>query len=176
MNGFRYVSVFSGIGGLEHPTIAPLLFCEQDSACNTVLRRRYEGIEVFGNIRDMNDPPAADIVAGGWPCQDLSSAGTLGGINARRSGLFFEMLRVAKASGASTLIGENVPNLLTINQGLDFQIVLDTLASEGFPFVAWRVLNARTFGLPQARRRLFIVASTERDRAASLHAKVRILP
>ena len=176
MTRLRYLSLFSGIGGLEHPTVPPLLFCEQDSACQSVLRQRYPNVDVCPDVTRLDNPPAADIVAGGWPCQDLSSAGTLGGINARRSGLFFEMLRVAKASGAHTLVGENVPNLLTINRGRDFQTVLDALVAEGYRFIGWRVLNARAFGLPQERRRLFVVASTERDRAAALHSSVPGLP
>jgi|GEM_PF-1286775 len=176
MTRLRYISLFSGIGGLEHPTDPPLLFCEQDSACQGVLRERHSGVDVCPDITQLSSPPAADIVAGGWPCQDLSSAGTLGGIKARRSGLFFEMLRVAKESGAHTLVGENVPNLLTINRGRDFQLVLDALVSEGYRFIAWRVLNARAFGLPQERRRLFVVASTEPERAAALHSSLPVLP
>jgi DNA (cytosine-5)-methyltransferase 1 len=176
MTELRYLSLFSGIGGLEHPSVSPLLFCEQDSACQGVLRRRHPGVSVYPDVTQLHEPPRADIVAGGWPCQDLSSAGTLGGITARRSGLFFEMLRVAKASGAHTLVGENVPNLLTINRGRDFQVVLDALVAEGYRFIAWRVLNARAFGLPQERRRLFVVASTERERAAALHCALPELP
>lgn len=176
MSELRYVSVFSGIGGLEHPTVPPLLFCERDPSCQSVLRRRFEQVEICRDIVDLYDPPQADVVAGGWPCQDISSAGLLGGIKAKRSGLFFEMLRVAKATRAHTLVGENVPNLLTMNRGRDFATVLEALREEGFPFVAWRVLNARAFGLPQERRRLFIVASKERERAASLHAALPDLP
>jgi len=82
------------------------------------------------------------------------------------------MLRVALAADAHTLIGENVPNLLSINGGRDFQSALDALKSAGFPYVAWRVLNARAFGLPQERRRLFIVASKHKDAAWGLHAPV----
>ena len=176
MTELRYLSLFSGISGLEHPAVPPLLFCEHDSACQGVLRRRHPEVDVCSDVTELREPPRADIVVGGWPCQDLSSAGTLGGINARRSGLFFEMLRVAKASGAHTLVGENVPNLLTINRGLDFQVVLNALLAEGYPFVAWRVINAREFGLPQERRRLFVVASTERERAAALHCELPELP
>lgn len=176
MIAFRYISMFSGIGGLEHPAVPPLLLCERDLACQTVLRRRYEGVDVWGDVVGLQHPPKAEVVAGGWPCQDLSSAGTLGGITAKRSGLFFQMLRIAKASGAHTLVGENVPNLLTINRGQDFRTVLDAVVGEGFRFVAWRVLNARAFGLPQERRRLFVVASKDRDRAMALHASLPGLP
>ena len=165
-----YLSLFSGIGGLEHPRVSPLLFCEQDSACQQVLRLTHPAVPIYDDVRLLQAPPLADIVVGGWPCQDISSAGTLGGINGQRSGLFFEMLRAATIANAHTLVGENVPNLLTMNDGKDFHTVISTLADAGYRFVGWRVLNARHFGLPQQRRRLFIVASRHRERAESLHA------
>ncbi|MBN9657053.1 MAG: DNA (cytosine-5-)-methyltransferase [Acidobacteria bacterium] len=165
-----YLSIFSGIGGLEHPKVAPLLYCERDEACQQVLSLTHPDVPICDDIRSLHSPPPADFVVGGWPCQDISSAGTLGGILGDRSGLFFEMLRTATAARAHTLIGENVPNLLTINNGRDFQTVIDTLVGAGYPFIGWRVLNARYFGLPQQRRRLFIVASSCRERAEAIHA------
>jgi DNA (cytosine-5)-methyltransferase 1 len=167
-----YLSIFSGIGGLEHPHVSPLLFCEKDAACQQVLRLAHPEVPIVDDIRVLENPPAADMVVGGWPCQDISSAGTLGGIRAERSGLFFDMLRTAKAAGANTLIGENVPNLLTINEGGDFDVVLNTLSLAGYPYIGWRVLNARQFGLPQQRRRLFVVASSYRERAEAIHASI----
>lgn len=167
----RYLSLFSGIGGLEHPEAAPVLVCEADQHCRTSLARQYPHAEVWADVRTLV-PPAADMVVGGWPCQDLSSAGKLGGLSGSRSGLFFEMLRVARESGAHTIVGENVPNLLTIGQGSEFAEVLRSLGDAGFPNIAWRVLNARAFGLPQERRRLFIVASKSPARAEALHAEI----
>ncbi len=165
----RYLSLFSGIGGLEHPDTAPLLVCEADEHCRTALARQYPDAAIWPDVRTLL-PPAADMVVGGWPCQDLSSAGKLGGLSGSRSGLFFEMLRVAEASGAETVVGENVPNLLTLGQGSEFGEVLRALQNAGFPHIAWRILNARAFGLPQERRRLFIVASKSAAKAEALHA------
>jgi len=167
-----YLSFFSGIGGLEHPSYPPLLFCEKDSSCQHVLQIAHPEVPIVGDIRSLQAPPPADFVVGGWPCQDISQAGKLGGIHAERSGLYFDMLRAAVAAGAHTLIGENVPNLLTINEGNDFQVVLETLTEAGYPHISWRILNARHFGLPQQRRRLFIVASRYQERAESLHAPI----
>ncbi len=167
----RYLSLFSGIGGLEHPGTPPLLVCEADQLCRVSLNRQYPQADLWPDVQTLV-PPAADMVVGGWPCQDLSSAGKLGGLSGARSGLFFEMLRVARESGAHTIIGENVPNLLTIGQGSEFAEVLRSLGDAGFPNIAWRVLNARAFGLPQERRRLFIVASKSPARAEALHALI----
>jgi len=86
--------------------------------------------------------------------------------------LFFEMLRVACDAGAHTLIGENVPNLLRVNEGRDFQAVKESILNDGYRYISWRVLNSRQFGLPQDRNRLFIVASKNQQSALALHAKV----
>ena len=164
----KYISLFSGIGGLEHSSIEPLLHCEIDPACASVLRKRFPGADFHADVTSL-DPPKVDVVAGGWPCQDISVAGLRKGLAGDRSGLFFEMLRVAKQSGAHSVVAENVPNLLTLESGNAFTSVLEAFALEGFPFVAWRTFNAREFGLPQQRRRVFIIASKERNLALNLH-------
>ena len=144
----KYLSFFSGIGGLEHPDYPPVLFCEKDGLCQRVLQFAHPEVPIVGDICLLQTPPSADYVVGGWPCQDISQAGQLAGIRGEKSGLFFEMLRAAIAAGAHTLIGENVPNLLSINNGNDFQLVLDTLTEAGYSHISWRILNARQFGLP----------------------------
>lgn len=163
----RYLSLFAGIGGLEHPDTPPILACELDTACREVLGNRYPDTPIHDDIVTLEDPPKADFILGGWPCQDLSVAGKLRGIEASRSGLFFQMVEVAISAEAHTLIGENVPNLLRINGGNDFRIVLTTLTEKGFPFIGWRTLNARQFGLPQQRRRVLVVASKDETRAST---------
>ena len=172
--GTAYLSLFSGIGGLEHPSIPPVLFCERDEACHAVIRSRdlNRTASIHHDIRGLNDPPPASFVVGGWPCQDISSAGKQLGLSGSRSGLFFDMLRVAVRSGAHTIIGENVPNLLAINGGLDFEAVKLALREYGFHFISWRILNAREFKLPQDRNRLFIVASKQSHHALALHCEV----
>ena len=169
-----YISVFSGIGGLEHPYICPKLFCEIDRGCQKVLQSRYalpEGA-IHSDVTNLTSPTSASFVVGGWPCQDISSAGRQFGISGTRSGLFYEMLRIAVSSGAHTIVGENVPNLLKLHGGRDFDVVKTALMEAGFPFISWRTLNARQFGLPQNRNRLFIVASKKSALAEALHAKI----
>jgi site-specific DNA-cytosine methylase len=160
------------MGGLEHPHITPELFCERDVVCQQLLKRRYPDVAIHSDIVDLFDPPSVDIVSGGWPCQDISIAGRQVGLSGTRSGLFHELVRVSKQASAHTLILENVPNLLVINDGQDFEQILSTLTEEGFRYVSWRVLNAREFRLPQDRRRLFIVASRHRERALALHSAI----
>lgn len=96
----------------------------------------------------------ADVVAGGWPCQDISVAGLQEGLRGERSGLFFEMLRIAEEAAAHTLIAENVPHLLRMDNGKAFELAIRSLEDADYPFVSWRTLNAREFGLPHASARL----------------------
>lgn len=175
---YSYLSLFSGIGGLEHPDIPPVMFCERDRDCHAVLASRHltSSVPIHSDVQTLLNPPPASFVVGGWPCQDISSAGNQLGLSGNRSGLFFDMLRVARASGAHTMIGENVPNLLTINGGRDFDLVKQAVRDHGFPNVSWRILNAREFGLPQDRSRLFIVASKTSAYAQALHSQIPDLP
>lgn len=166
-----YLSLFSGAGGLEHPKISPTIVCEIDPACRRVLKRRIPAAEHHADVATLkHQAPLADFVIGGWPCQDISSAGNMLGLDGDRSGLFFDMLATARNARAHTLVGENVPNLLSVNKGRDFERVIRSTVDAGYPYVAWRMLNARQFGLPQERNRVFIVASVHRELAMALNA------
>lgn len=156
----RYVSCFSGIGGLE-ASVPPLLLCEQDTATASVLQVSHPGVPVWSDVCTLK-PPLADVVAGGWPCQDVSIAGKQAGLKGLRSGLLRELLRVAVEAGAHTVVAENVANLLRMRSGEEFRASLEEFRLRGFPFVGWRLLNTREFGLPQHRSRLLIVASQDR--------------
>src|SRR5262245_60592539 len=105
----KYVSLFSGIGGLEHATFRPEFYCEMDEAARAVLSEQYPGAVIHHDVLELRKT-RVDCVAGGWPCQDLTVAGRMRGIQAARSRLFFEMVRFAHRCGAKTVIGENVPN------------------------------------------------------------------
>ncbi len=101
-----------------------------------------------------------DLLCGGFPCQDLSVAGKRRGLAGERSALFFEFARCADElvrPGGWVLV-ENVPGLFSSAGGRDFAVVVRTLGDLGFHDLAWRVLDSRYFGVPQRRRRVFIVA------------------
>jgi DNA (cytosine-5)-methyltransferase 1 len=101
-----------------------------------------------------------DVVCGGFPCQDLSVAGKRKGLAGERSGLFYEAIRLVRAINPEFLILENVPGLLSSNKGHDFGAVLREM-DQGWSCkeIGWRVLDSRYFGVPQRRKRIFIVAS-----------------
>ena len=165
-----YISLFSGAGGLEGPS-SPLVVCEIDRPAQDVLRRRFPDSSIHDDVTTM-EPPEAEVVAGGWPCQDISVAGLRRGLSGDRSGLFFELLRIAEQAQAHTIIAENVPHLLRLEGGGAFDLVLESLAASGYGHVAWRTINARQFGLPHERRRVFLVASKHRDIAMALHRPI----
>jgi DNA (cytosine-5)-methyltransferase 1 len=79
------------------------------------------------------------------------------------------MVRVAIEAKAHTIVAENVPHLLRLEGGENFDLVIAALVRAGYPFVAWRLLNARSFGLPHDRKRIFIVATKHREVAVGLH-------
>ena len=171
----RLISLFSGIGGLENPGCPPVLCCEADRSCRFILERRFPGAELSDDVIPLR-PPRADVVVGGWPCQDISVAGLQLGLDGARSGLFYQMLRIAKEAHAHTIVAENVPNLLRMRGGELFAEVLRSFESQGFTTVAWRTINAREFELPHERRRVFIIASKHEQHSLSLLRECDTIP
>ena len=163
----RSISLFSGVGGLESSSSPADVLCELDFECHTVLSRRFPDSRIHDDVMTLS-PDSADVIFGGWPCQDLSVAGLLKGLAGDRSGLFFRMVDIAGTAGANTIVAENVPNLLRLDDGQNFSLVLEALRTAGFTNIAWRTLNARQFGLPHQRRRVFIVASENPKAAQAL--------
>lgn len=166
-------SLFSGAGGfdlgLERAGLRCLWQCEIDLHASGVLARHWPDVKRFGDIRLVRkkDLDPVDVLAGGFPCQGLSVAGKRGGLRDERSGLFYEFVRVARLLGPGVVVWENVPGLLSNDGGRDFARVLRALADLGY-FGAWRVLDAKFFGVPQRRRRVFGVFA--RGRAGALRA------
>ncbi len=98
-----------------------------------------------------------DLIAFGFPCQDISHANPKGkGLGGEKSSIFFECMRIVDLLNPQWIIIENVPRLLSINKGRDFGVVLQTLAESGYGY-QWRVLDSQYFGVPQRRKRIFVV-------------------
>lgn len=104
---------------------------------------------------------AIDILSGGWPCQDNSRGMQVGagqqGLNGKRSGLFWEFVRCIREIRPKYIVAENVPDVLTVNGGRDFNIILSELAQMGYN-VSWGMLRASDIGAPHNRERLYLVA------------------
>ena len=162
---YTVASFFSGIGGfdlgLERSGFAIRFHCEIVPFCRDILRQHWPNLPISNDIRklDDSDVPVTDVWAAGFPCQDLSLArmGPRAGLRGSQSGLFHEFVRLVRGRRPRALVLENVHGLLTSHGGRDFAIVLKALDELGYD-VAWRVLNSKDFGVPQQRRRVYIVA------------------
>src|SRR5580765_821874 len=101
--------------------------------------------------------PWVDLICAGVPCQDVSIAGKRAGLAGERTGLFYEFARILRELRPTWFVFENVPGLLSSNQGRDFAEILRVLMVECGYGVCWRVLDSQFFGVAQRRRRVFIV-------------------
>lgn len=122
-------------------------------------RRRQGAVSDRERVTDASEAQRlnpVDLIIGGFPCQDLSVAGKRAGLGGDRSGLWFEFRRVLGEVRPRWCIIENVPGLLSSNGGRDFAVVVAGLGELGYG-VAWRVLDSRYFGVPQRRRRVYLV-------------------
>jgi DNA (cytosine-5)-methyltransferase 1 len=168
------VSLFAGIGGfdlaMERNGVKVVATVEIDKNCNKVLARHFPSATQFTDIQQVTGKdlinagfnPGRGIITGGFPCQDLSVAGKRAGLAGARSGLFWEIRRLVEETQTEWFILENVPGLLSSNGGKDFGIVLREMADLGYS-LGWRVLDAQYFGVPQRRRRVFIVGNRSGD-------------
>ena len=174
-------SLFSGIGGfdlgLERAGMEVRWQCEIDTAAQSVLRRHWPDAVLYDDVTTLGgDVERVDLIAGGFPCQDLSVAGRRAGLAGKRSGLFYEFMRVVDEIAPAWVLIENVPGLLSSNGGRDMGAVLGTLGELGYGW-AYRVLDAQYFGVAQRRRRVFIVGCLgDSARAAQVLFEPESLP
>ena len=168
------VSLFAGVGGfdlaMERNGVEVVANVEIDKQCQKVLAKHFPNAKQFSDITDVKGSdliaagfePSRGIITGGFPCQDLSVAGKRRGLAGERSGLFWEIARLIEETKTEWFILENVPGLLTSNKGADFGVVVGTMADIGYS-LSWRVLDAQYFGVPQRRRRVFILGRRTGD-------------
>ncbi|MFI5698387.1 DNA cytosine methyltransferase [Kribbella sp. NPDC051586] len=174
--GLQVVSLCAGIGGIDlafHragiPTRAAV---EIDRRARGVLADRFPRAVLFEDLTKVSADdliavgvvPDRTVLAAGWPCQGNSSRGRRAGLDDPRSGLWVHVARLLAELRPRWFVGENVPGLLSVNDGRDFGTVLADLAELGMDS-AWRVLDGRGFGVPHRRRRLVLVGHSG-DRSA----------
>lgn len=169
MEKLKVLSLFSGIGAFEkalerekipHEVVA---YCEIDkyaSKSYSTIHNIPESLNL-GDISkvDTSDIPECDLVTYGFPCQDISIAGLQKGIKAgeTRSGLLYEALRIIEAKKPKYAIAENVKNLVGKRFKDDFEQLLALLDDMGYNSY-WQVLNAKDYGIPQNRERVFVIS------------------
>ncbi len=163
----RVAGLFAGVGGLEqglaragHETA---LLCEIDAGARAVLAARFPDIPCAPDVRELKTlPKGTELLVGGFPCQDLSQAGKTAGIEGSRSGLVGEVFRLVRTTRVPFVLLENVPFMLQLSRGRALEVIVATLESLGYRW-AYRVVDTRSFGLPQRRERVFLLASLDED-------------
>ena len=176
----RCAGLFAGIGGIElglHESGHKTAFlCEFDPNAALVLQHHFPDAKHIPDVNDVRgkEMPDIDLLAGGFPCQDLSQAGRTAGISGARSGLVGQMFRIIEELSAEDrcpkwLMIENVENMLRLDQGKAMNFLVDELERLGFNW-AYRLVDTQSFGLPQRRQRVIMLASRTEDPAEVLFA------
>lgn len=159
------IGLFAGIGGVEHGLHRAghrtQLLCEIDEGASSVLKAHFPEVEFERDVRDVRKRkalPPADLITAGFPCQDLSQAGLTAGIRGKRSGLVGHVFGIVDKAQPTWLLLENVPFMLSLDRGAAMNFLVNKIEALGYRW-AYRVVDSRSFGLPQRRRRVLFLAS-----------------
>lgn len=173
----RFFDMFSGIGGFRAGLERAGGFecvghCEIDKHADAAYRALHnvKESEIYyddATTIDTNTLPEFDLLCAGFPCQSFSIAGKRKGFSDPRGTMFFEIARVARARRPTYLLLENVPGLLSHDKGRTFAAILRVLCDLGYS-CEWQVLNSKNFGVPQSRRRVYIVGYLDRKCAGKI--------
>ena len=159
------LDLFSGIGGfslgLEAAGMRTIGFCEIEPYCRAVLAERFPGIECHNDVKTLKAKGSINVICGGFPCQDISLAGTGKGLAGERSGLWREYHRIIEETRPKWVIIENVSALRS--RGLEE--VLRSLAEIGYD-AEWHCIPACAVGAPHQRDRIWIMAYPQGERHA----------
>lgn len=167
----KFVSLFAGVGGFDLGFEQAGMTCvgqvEIDKHARAVLERQYPNVPKHTDVttaKEWADEIGlignVDLVCGGFPCQDVSVAGKRAGLAGSRTGLFWDALDFATHVKAKWIVLENVPGIFSSNNGHDFATVINALRNAGFHYVEWRIFDSQFYGVPQRRRRVYIVGHT----------------
>lgn len=173
----RFFDMFSGIGGFRAGLEKAGGFkcvghCEIDKHADAAYRvlHNVKESEIYytdATTIDTDTLPEFDLLCAGFPCQSFSIAGKRKGFSDPRGTMFFEIARVARARRPTYLLLENVPGLLSHDKGRTYAAILHTLCDLGYS-CEWQVLNSKNFGVPQSRRRVYIVGYLDRKCAGKI--------
>lgn len=166
----RYGSVCSGVEAAsvawEPLGFEPVFFSEIEPFPSAVLAHHWPSVPNCGDMTKFEDwnyeQGSIDILVGGTPCQSFSVTGLRNGLSDSRGNLALTYCRMVDRLRPRWFIWENVPGVLSSGGGRDFGSILGAMAQLGYSF-AWRVLDAQNFGVPQRRRRVFLVGCSSGD-------------
>lgn len=169
-NVVRFIDLFAGIGGIRTGLSQALIEAGFEPRCVMtseikpyaikVLQDNYAHDRIVGDITQVQsrDIPDFDILCAGFPCQAFSSAGKRQGFADTRGTLFFEVERILRDKKPKGFILENVEGLVNHDKGRTFQVIISRLLEMGYK-VSYKVLNSSDFGVPQERKRIYIIGS-----------------
>ena len=188
IGGFCYAAQLTG-------RITPIWAAEIEPSCIDITRYRFPEVMHVGSVTELkgDEIQPVDIITFGSPCQDLSIAGQRKGLKGNRSGLFMEAIRIIEEMRLATngkyptfIIWENVPGAFSSADGADFRAVLEKVTKTSIPMpasgrwatagmvrggevdAAWRVLDAQFWGVPQRRKRIYLVGDFGGQRAGEI--------
>lgn len=181
-------SLFDGLGTWQlaaaNVGIKTLWSSEIDSFCRFITAHHFPDTVQLGDINHITDAPPVDIITASSPCQNLSVAGNRSGLHGNQSKLFFKAAELVRRIRPRFFVWENVPGAFSSNGGNDFRTVLEEILQESVPLprhwsnaglvdgrnaqVGWRLLNAEHWGVPQRRKRIFLVADFGGRRAGEI--------
>lgn len=158
----KVAGLFAGIGGLElglsRAGHEAALLCEVWEPAVSVLESKFPSVPVHRDICSLKSlPQGTQLVAAGFPCQDLSQAGRTAGISGKNSGLVDQVFRLLDGSDVPLVLFENVPFMLRLDKGAAMRRLTSELEARGYRW-AYRIINTLSF-LPQRRERVFVLAS-----------------
>lgn len=162
-NNLKFIDLFAGIGGFrlgfEKAGFQCVFSCEIDPKCREVYYNNFGDIPC-GDITTINPVsiPDFDVLTAGFPCQPFSISGKKRGFADTRGTLFWEICRIIEAKKPPVIVLENVKHLIHHDAGNTLQVIISTLENFGY-YVSYQLLNAKDFGVPQHRERIFIIAT-----------------
>jgi DNA (cytosine-5)-methyltransferase 1 len=174
VNRMRVAGLFSGIGGFElafsQAGFATELLAEIDPDARRVLKHQFRDVELLQDVADLTKiTHGVSVMTAGFPCQNLSMAGDKTGIGGLKSGIVGKIFDLIDKSSIPTVVIENVYFMLQLDRGRGMRWLVEQFERQGYKW-AYRVLDTIGFGLPQRRRRVYLVASTEIDPRGVLFA------
>lgn len=163
----KVAGLFAGVGGMElglgRAGHEATLLCEIEEGAQAVLRARFPDLPLHDDVTTLKKlPKGTEFIVGGFPCQDLSQAGRTVGIEGSRSGLVGEVFRLLRTHDLPWVLLENVPFMLQLSKGRAMEVIVATIEHLGYKW-AYRVVDSRSFGVPQRRERVYFLATRDGD-------------
>jgi DNA (cytosine-5)-methyltransferase 1 len=157
----KYIDLCCGIGSFHYAFRALNMKCVLACDINATARNTYEsnyGMKPHGDLYDLviEDIPKFDIICAGFPCQPFSTAGQHKGFDDSRGTIFFEIMKIVDVHKPKYLVLENVPALLSHDDGRTFKVIQDTISGAGYN-IDHKIIKCSDYGIPQMRKRILIV-------------------